>query len=178
MDNISACTRRWGCVKGAQWNVYTLTLPQSRKSRDRLPSIPPILPRQLVSRRGLSSAQLRASPKARLDHSGDFGPTPKWRLYRSSWTARSSLQDAQHQRQCRSHCRWLADWPHGTNHILPWNFATSRKDERKAVFRCIRGEKFTTKSENFFVMSTTECDNEYWKSTCFYVICAIKYINI
>lgn len=173
MDNISACTRRWGCVKGAQWNVYTLTLPQSRKSRDRLPSIPPILLRQLVSHRGLSSAQLRASPKARLDHSGDFGPTPKWRLYRSSWTTRSSLQDAQHQRQCRSHCRWLADWPHGTNHILPWNFATSRKDERKAVFRGIR-------EQNLKIFLWCRQQNAIMNiENCFYVeICAIKYVNI
>lgn len=53
--------------------MYTLTLPQSRKSRGRLPSIPPILPRQLVSRRGLSSAQPGAESK------GAFGPLRRFR---------------------------------------------------------------------------------------------------
>lgn len=90
-------------------NVYTLTLVQSRKSPGRLPSIPLVLPRQPVSRRGLSSAQFRAGPKARLDHSGDFGSSLKWRSYRSSWVARSSLQvPARHiacQNRCWSHCR-------------------------------------------------------------------------
>jgi len=48
-------------------------LPQSRKPPS--PAIPPpsAVPRLLVSRRGLSSAQLEA--KARLDHSGDFSAT-------------------------------------------------------------------------------------------------------
>lgn len=148
-------------------NVYTLTLPQSRKSRDRLPSIPPILPRQLVSRRGLSSAQPERGPKARLDHSGDFGPTPKWRLYRSSWTARSSSQvqqDAQHRCQCRHHCRWLANWPRGQWH-LPWNFPISRTSGKFAEkwLREILREKFIRKFGDFCIISTAECDNEYWK---------------
>lgn len=51
------------------------------------------------------------------------------------------------------------------NHILPikfCHFASGWKIRRKTVSRDIR-EKFSRKSENFFVKSTTECDNEYWK---------------
>lgn len=140
--------------------MYTLTLLQSRKSPGRLPSIPLVLPRQPVSRRGLSSAQLRAGPKARLDHSGDFGSTLKWRSYRSSWAARSSWQvPARHtacQNRCWSHCRWLAA---DRTQLI----AFYREILPLCGYVCISANRCTCSQEKAAIQNIR---GKYWKFSC------------
>lgn len=73
---------------------------------------------------------------------------------------------------------------HAANHILPWNFATSRTSEKFAEkwLREILREKFIRKFGDFCIASTAECDNEYWKLLLRWDLCCKirthTYINV